>query len=100
MSMDNRFIHERTFPAWYLEAWARRGIFPPPLHGDPRDLDSVFFHLACQDLWDPEGPSLTVSDEEGVELQRAACEASMRTIPSRTTPIPGTFSLIIGPARD
>lgn len=95
-----RPVPENIFPRAHVEGWRSYGIFPPPLHGAYNWPPSVHFVLACQDLWDLEGPPLDCSDEEGVEIQRARCEANMRTIPSRTTPIPGTDLLIIGPAEE
>jgi hypothetical protein len=58
------YPHEFTFPRSYAEAWLRYGVFPPPLHGDAGEPRVVHYVLAAHDLWDLEGPPLSVSDEE------------------------------------
>jgi hypothetical protein len=72
-----KYVHERTFPASYTEAWMRRGIWPPPLHANPDRPESVILMLSFRDLWDPAGPALDVSDDEGVRVQERACHERM-----------------------
>lgn len=51
-----------------IKNWGRAGINPPPYSGDLNDPETVRCLLAVHERrWDP--PSLTGSDEEGVERQ-------------------------------
>jgi hypothetical protein len=62
--LQKAILAENTFPIWYVEAWATRGICPPPLLGQPESASSAFFMLAGQDGWDWQLP-LHASDEQG-----------------------------------
>jgi hypothetical protein len=74
---EDPYIYERTFPRHHVEGWMRWGVFPPPLHGAYNWPRSVHFVLATHDLWEPDGPPLDCTDEEGVERQQRACEAML-----------------------
>jgi hypothetical protein len=76
--LQEAIIAESTFAISYVEAWAFRGAWPPPLHGNPASPISAFLHLSVSDLWDLEGPSVSVSDDQGVELLRAAANERVR----------------------
>jgi hypothetical protein len=82
-------IAENVFPTAYVKAWARRGVCPPPLHGSPHHMSSVILTLANRDRWDLDGAPLTVSDEQGVEIQRARCQAQVKRALSSAVEIPG-----------
>ena len=85
---------ENTFPVCYVEAWASRGVCPPPLSGDPDAPTSVVFCLATAEKWDLDGAPLAVSDEAAVEVQQARCEDDVRRQLDGAVRLPGTDLLV------
>lgn len=97
--LHEAIIAENTFEIPYVEAWAWRGVCPPPLLGDPRSPITAFISMALRDLWDRDGVPLLVSDQEGVQLQRAAAEAEVRRQLDLTVRSPGTEKLLFPEAQ-
>ena len=91
--MQGWIAAENTFPIWYVEAWASRGVCPPPLLGSSDSATSAFFSMSMQDQWDWEAP-LRVSDEEGVKIQLAHRETQIRRELDLTVRVPGTDDLL------
>jgi hypothetical protein len=92
--LQEAIIAENTFGVAYVEAWAFRGACPPPLLGHPSSPTSVLISHSLRDRWSWEGPSVLVSDEEGVEIQRAAAEAAIRSELDLSVRAPGTDQLL------
>jgi hypothetical protein len=90
---------ENTFPLAYVEAWAWRGACPPPLHGDPGSPISAFISMGLRDRWARDDAPLRVSDEEGVQRQRAVAESEIRRQLDQTVRWPGTDNLLFPEAQ-
>jgi hypothetical protein len=79
---------------WYVRAWARQGIFPPPFQGAPDSPGSV---ALMQGAREPELPpiELMLSDEESIARQEARARAVYVEAVARFPP--GDPAVRIGP---
>lgn len=93
-------IAENTFHIAYVEAWAFRGVCPPPLLGDPWCPTHAFLSLSLRDRWSQDDAPLLVCDEHGVETQRAATEAKVRHDLDLTVRQHGTDMLLFKEAQN
>jgi hypothetical protein len=77
-----RFQYEVTHARWYVWAWASQGIFPPPLHGQPLDAESVNFIQGVREHYLPP-VRLDITEDEAVAIQAVGCRAVYADVRAR-----------------